>query len=213
MRGPYWTEILWAGNRIQVWSTALCQPPSIYAQCKDALAEIEIRRFEQYGDPDTADEFVVRRGTLRHLLSDFLGVAPTEILIDQSQGKPFLPNHMPEFSVSSSKDLALFAISASGPVGVDVEWIDAHFDFESVLNGSFSEREQKSLRGKAVEQFYEAWVRKEAAVKALGLGLSRSLADLEVMFADRVHSPGSPDLILRDFELPPGYRGALAHFR
>ncbi len=89
----------------------------------------------------------------------------------------------PHFSLSHSQHLALLAISPQGPVGADIE-ILRDFDADemrSMARTIMTPSEQVAFAGLLARPdqspapataFLTAWTRKEACVKALGLGLS-----------------------------------------
>jgi len=81
---------------------------------------------------------------------------------------------------------ALLACSRTAILGVDVEEKRPMKDREGIVNQFFSHREQKQWAGLVDDQkdeaFLIAWTRKEAYVKALGLGLSLDLDSFSVSF-------------------------------
>src|SRR4051812_36520623 len=88
----------------------------------------EVQRALKYRLTGPRHRFPLVRGGLRLLLSALLRCDARAIAIERTaEGKPQLraagepPLH---FNVSHSRDLALFAVCASAPVGVDVEYID-----------------------------------------------------------------------------------------
>jgi 4'-phosphopantetheinyl transferase len=87
-----------------------------------------------------------------------------------------------KFSLSHSKSIAVLAVDHSQPVGVDVE--DVRPIEAEVANGHFSATELTDLRGLQGEDwlagFYRCWTRKEAILKAEGVGLSRALDSFDV---------------------------------
>jgi 4'-phosphopantetheinyl transferase len=112
--------------------------------------------------------FVVGRGSLRYLLSGYLGQAPSVVrLAEGLNKKPYVetgagPSTL-HYNLSHAGDRVLIAI-ASSPVGVDIEAIDESFDFEELLPVGFSNKEAKLILQAANprEQFYRYWTRKEA---------------------------------------------------
>ncbi len=92
-----------------------------------------------------------------------------------AQGKPVLPADCPHFNLSHSDDLALLAVSASGPVGIDLEQIRPDLEWMPLARRYFHLDEWQALTGlppnQQREAFFAVWVRKEAWLKALGVGL------------------------------------------
>lgn len=101
-------------------------------------------------------------------------------------GKPSLaPEGNPErleFNLSHSGDLALLAVARGRAVGVDIARRDEGADHVGIAERYFSPVEKATLLalGGTAEAFYSTWTRKEAYVKATGLGLSRGLYSFDV---------------------------------
>lgn len=127
--------------------------------------------------------FVVRRARLRQLLGAAVGRAPAALVFaGSSHGKPLLADG-PPFSLSHSADMMLLAIG-EGDVGCDIEWIDPALDWPPLAETFFTATERAALAAlppaAARRAFFACWARKEAFVKALGLGLSYPLDAFEV---------------------------------
>jgi len=86
--------------------------------------------------------------------------------------------------MSSSKNIALFAVAREREVGVDIERINPTIAGESIPELFFSVRETSTLRALPEEiqarAFFDCWSRKEAYIKALGTGLSLALNSFDV---------------------------------
>lgn len=172
------------------------------------LTADEIARANGYGRPDLRTRFVARRGMLRTLLGNQLGEPPSHLVFENGMhGKPRLVGHNIEFSISSSGDEALVAISNKRPIGVDIEHIGPCFDYRALLSEHFTESEAPLIRDATA--FFKAWTRKEACAKAIGLGLSIPLASYEVADSPVILSDGRSATLL-DLIPPPGFAVALA---
>ena len=81
-----------------------------------------------------------------------------------------------EFNLSHSGDAVLVGVSLHSPLGVDIELVRDVPDFLTIAKRHFAPSEVEELLRLAPEQrregFYVTWTRKEAFVKALGLGFS-----------------------------------------
>jgi 4'-phosphopantetheinyl transferase len=167
------------------------------------------------------------RACLRLLLGAYLACPATEITLAATLGgKPILggpamPDRI-EFNVSHSDEWVLLGFSRGLPLGVDVER-RRELEFDDLVKGFFSprEREQWTRLGPAQrpDAFFAAWTRKEAYLKALGVGLARSLDSFAVAFdaasapallwcADDALAPQRWRIVAVD--LAPGYAAALA---
>jgi 4'-phosphopantetheinyl transferase len=136
-------------------------------------------------------------------------------------GKPFVAptpaiSAMPHVSVAHADDVVVVAVTAAGPVGVDVEPVDAaQFDGFDAVALSQVERAAQGLREPGAR--VRTWVRKEAVLKATGLGLTidpRSVVVSAAHEPPRVVGPPAGDDAahwqLRDVELTPGLACAVA---
>lgn len=127
--------------------------------------------------------FIVRRGRLRELLAAACKCRPGEINFSAgSFGKPRLAANGPCFSASHSGDFWAVALGER-ELGLDIEVIDPTFDRSGTI-GLFHPGEQQALAAlsdpAALHAFFACWTRKEAFVKAIGLGLSHPLECFEV---------------------------------
>lgn len=164
---------------------------------------------------------------LRWLLAAHLGAAPAEIRFhDGPYGKPALaaPGDVRglRFSASYSAELGLFAVARDIELGVDVERVRADVDVDQIAASLFSQGERAALRGLAgpvrIRAFFTCWTRKEAYVKALGVGLSLPLdsfdvsAGLELGRLPEHYSISGPAgaWSLGDVDVAAGYAAAIA---
>ncbi len=125
--------------------------------------------------------FLVCRGRLRQILSFYLSsagakVSPSEMTFQyQALGKPSLYGFDLRFSVSHSADLALMAFSPSWDVGIDLERVREDVGAERIVSRFFSQDQRKEFeetpQEKRLESFFRIWTRREACLKARGLGV------------------------------------------
>jgi phosphopantetheinyl transferase len=126
------------------------------------------------------------RGLLRELLGRYLRCAAADVeLAAGTNGKPELAvgaGQPPElfFNLSHSEHLALYAFTADGPVGVDVqarrsERPGATVDHIALARRAFGEHEAQRLSlvapARREWEFLRAWACHEAELKRLGAGL------------------------------------------
>ena len=119
--------------------------------------------------------FVAARAVLRRLFAEH-GIDPSVPLQYGAHGKPRLPGGaVLRFSISHTGETACVATSLGAEIGVDIERCEGADDAAALMRRFFSAREAAALdalgpaeRGRA---FYETWTRREAVLKALGLGL------------------------------------------
>ncbi|MEU8843662.1 4'-phosphopantetheinyl transferase superfamily protein [Streptomyces roseus] len=162
--------------------------------------------------------WVAARVGLRLLLGARQEVAPAAVRLERepcavcggADGRPVAPGSGLWFSVSHSSDLALLAFGAA-PLGVDVEALPEP-ELVSELAGWLHARETAELEaGPEAERpaaFARTWVRKEAYLKGLGVGLARDPA-LDYLGAGPVASAPS-GWEVADVAVPAGFAGAVA---
>jgi 4'-phosphopantetheinyl transferase len=166
---------------VEVWTAQLGDD-----QIDEAvLSDEELARAEHLRHVRDRVRFLAARTILRRLLSGYGAVAPEAIVLAASPaGKPSVKG-VPglHFSHARSGDLGAFAFAA-GPVGVDVERIRPFAERDLVAEQFFSQRERahlRELRDEAADTaFFRCWTRKEAYLKAVGLGIAHGLAAIDV---------------------------------
>lgn len=152
------------------------QIASIYTE---ALSEIELKkadRFLHFGDKK---KFIVSKYMLRNLLSKLISTTPASILFELTQHKKPAIKEKVEFNITHSNNIVLIAINKN-PVGLDIEFINKDFDYESLMPRVFNEPEQFYINSNnnRLIYFYLLWTRKEALLKATGEGLLDHLEEL-----------------------------------
>jgi 4'-phosphopantetheinyl transferase len=140
------------------------------------------------------------------LLGLYLDAEPAGLRISLSvHGKPSLDPPAISFNLSHSGAVALYAVSFSEEVGVDVELQRGTADVTAIAARTFDPREVANLQALGEREragaFLQAWVRHEAELKRLGVGLLRS--DLQP--SDRAAEPWIADL-----DVGPDAAGAVA---
>ena len=175
--------------------------------------------------PEARVRRLAARVALRRLLSRRLGL-PADALRFQfgPWGKPSIhPLHGSRivFNVSHAGDWVLIALGDAGDLGVDVEMVTDTTDHDMLAEQILSPCELSWYRKLPVCErrlgFYRAWVRKEAVLKAVGLGLSLEPQSFEVSGDSGWHRlislPGASgdDLVeVHAVEAPTGYVAAFA---
>jgi 4'-phosphopantetheinyl transferase len=180
----------------------------------------EIERARQYRLAADTDRVLLGAVLLRLAAARHLGSQPAGLAIDRTcgrcgaqHGRPQLPGSGLHASVSHSGDVVVVALTAAGPVGVDVEAVRA-IDFAPVADSVCTPAERGDVRTAA--GFYTCWTRKEAVLKATGEGLSRPMTDLQVSPPGaapvllRLGSTTLPPCQLADISVGDGYRACVA---
>lgn len=191
------------------------------------------------------DRHLLGRALSRLVLADRAGCAPEEVTFDLrcrsceeksrtgadgGRSGPEGPHGKPvpsgtargwEISVSHSGEWVALALTREVPVGVDVERISETRDLAGLAGYTLADDEQRAWNALAEKDragaFFGYWARKEALLKATGLGLSGGLRRVVVSRPDtgaRLVSwegGGGPGAAwLSDLDRGPEYRSALA---
>lgn len=149
--------------------------------CLAVLSDEERRRAPRLTSPSARREFVTARALLRQLLAMHTGEPASTLQFATGPcGKPALRGSQDlHFNLSHSHGAVLVAI-ASAEVGIDIERIEGTVDYDGVAEAMFSATEIGMLRSASASQrgavFFSIWTRKEAYLKATGLGFSSDLA-------------------------------------
>jgi 4'-phosphopantetheinyl transferase len=180
-------------STVDVWQVRLSGMLPIFGDLKAVLSLDEVERADKFYLQKDQERFIITRGTLRYLLSAYLGKSPVEISFQYSEyGKMSLslPLHASGlcFNLSHSADMAVIAMTYGREIGVDVEAVHSDIDFETLAREFFSPAEVKSLLALTPEArhrgFFECWCRKEAYLKARGEGLSYPLNGFTVWLTE-----------------------------
>ena len=186
----------------------------------------EQARADRFRQAIDRQRFLLGRGLIRALVGEHLQVDPADVVFaETAAGKPGIPGGEFEFNVSHSGDCILVAWSTGSEVGVDVEVMSSKTEasLSEIAGISFSADERAVLATTPpVEKaavFHRIWVRKEAIIKAEGVGLGGALQDFSVVcleggavrWSEVVPYPGSArSWRLVDLISPAGCFAALA---
>ncbi len=216
-----------AQDEVHVWRACLAAPTSVVEQLRQVLEPAEVTRAQRFYFEKDRWHWTVARGLLRTLLAGYLAVDPRAITFgSNAYGKPILEHPMPvpalHFNISHSHELALFAFAYGRHLGVDVEYMRAGIDYDELAKHSFSAYENTTLSSLSAEAkheaFFRCWTRKEAYIKARGMGLSLPLHlfDVELkadepvaLLASREDPQEVTRWTLRELLPGTGYAGAL----
>jgi 4'-phosphopantetheinyl transferase len=124
---------------------------------------------------------------IRRILALQLGVDPGGLEFDATAvGKPFLARSAQnlEFNLSHSGHHGLIAVAKDRSVGVDIEVLRPISDLLGTALQIATPREAKLLKqlptSQAHSTFFDLWTRKEAVLKAFGLGFLVDPREVEV---------------------------------
>ncbi|GJL56925.1 MAG: hypothetical protein NPIRA02_40570 [Nitrospirales bacterium] len=215
-------------QEIHVWRIFLQTGSEVLVRAfEDVLDVYEISRARKFFSPLHRRRFIVTHGACRFILAKYLGWCPEQVRFKYGElGKPRLviQDHARDlrFNLSHSHDYALLTVTLSREVGVDVELVCDSIECEDIASMACSPCEitllaqvPEPLRREA---FFICWTRKEAFLKAKGIGLNDSLKQVDVRgplrFSQKpflIDDPFSSEMVWTryDLEVHHGYQASL----
>jgi phosphopantetheinyl transferase len=185
----------------------------------------EFRHADQIRHELSRAEFVTARALLRVILGHCLGIGPRRVVLRKTAtGKPFVPDwcNPPRlrFNVSHSHGEILIAVARGFEIGVDVEPVRPLDDMDAVAAEFMTPGEALlyDISGeKKPETFFRVWTRKEALLKATGLGLQLPLRQTEslsrrvtIVRPNSLNQPRSSTCHVHSFETETGSLAAVS---
>ncbi|MBC8087894.1 MAG: 4'-phosphopantetheinyl transferase superfamily protein, partial [Phycisphaerae bacterium] len=154
------------------------------AAAQRVLSADEIAKADRFHFSRDRHRYIRSHFALRTILARYAGTRAGSLAFNAGEfGKPHLQagetTRSVEFNLSHSGDWAVVAV-ANRPVGIDVEQWDAGVEFLELATHFFSPAERAALGALApgpdlMQGFFQAWSRKEAYLKATGVGISDGL--------------------------------------
>jgi 4'-phosphopantetheinyl transferase len=175
-----------APDEVHLWAWSL-EPATLDLSADIGLLDHdELQRMQRFHFAPDRCRYAVAHANLRRILGAYLCQPAEKIrFLAHRFGKPELANEDQSplnFNLSHSKTIALLAVAHGQPVGVDVE--DIHPIEPEVAETHFSAAELSQLSGLEGDAwltgFYRCWTRKEAILKAEGVGLHLALDSFDV---------------------------------
>ena len=177
------------------------------------LNEDERARAARYIPEASRRQFTAARAQMRQVLGALLRREPAELRFNfGAYGKPSLADGDLCFNLSHSAGLALLGVSRTQEIGVDIKSTHRVVEYDQLAPRFFAATEAAALaalpaseRGRA---FFSIWTRKEAYIKACGMGLSLPLQDFSVSH-DHPATLSAEGWSIRALDPGPGYAAAL----
>ncbi len=182
---------------VHVWHLPLSIDDVRLEQCLQVLATDETERAARFAFPYLRQRYIAAHGMLRLILGAMLNRDPAGLEFRKGDhGKPYLPGGELQFNLSHSNEQGLLAVTRRAEIGVDIEGMSRKLDTGGIAERFFSAREAEELFSLEAEAqrhgFFNLWTRKEAWLKATGIGISEGLNKVE--FNCR---PGDPARLVR----------------
>ncbi len=187
--GQMGTKVKLNRDELHVWLASTEIGSQRLGELERTLSADEIARAGRFHFERDRKNFVGRRGILRAVLASYLETRPSALrFLYNKFGKPRLADSREvrnlSFNLSHSNEVILIAVAIDRDVGVDVELIDNSVPSEEVAKRFFSVNEIAALEAMPqplrLAGFFGCWARKEAYIKARGMGLSISLDSFDV---------------------------------
>ncbi len=173
------------GN-VEVWSY-LTHARGDLASARTILDEAERDRATRFRFEPDHRRFVQRHAFARVVLAGYLGCDPARIAFRIAPGgKPRIDGCDDlSFNLSHDDDLTVLVVGDGRPVGVDVERVRPVDAVDQLVVGLFTPNEVGTVCAAPLAArsltFLDLWTRKEAVVKAMGVGLSLPLDEFTVL--------------------------------
>lgn len=207
-------------STIHIWHTRLEKHTNKYMLFQSWLAPEEKIHAEKLAIPYRRD-FIIARAVLRDLLAYYSKQCPQNLKLTHSvSGKPFLINSEQriEFNLSHSKNILMYAFTIDTPIGIDIEYINHRIYIDKIAYRflpAYEYDQLQLLQGiKKLEEFFNAWVRNEALIKAMGNSLQTHPHSRYKLSQTNTLEPQKKDInplyTISNLSLYPGFSTAIA---
>lgn len=172
-------------DAVQLWFVRPPAEPGATERLRRLLSPDEVARAARFRLEADRAGYVGLHAAARIVLGARCGRSPASLAFHRLEGhKPVLADADGlHFSLSRSRGIALIGV-ATAPLGVDVEVIRPMPDSHAIARRFFAPGEAAALAelpaAERLEAFFACWSRKEAFVKAIGLGLAAPLDRFEL---------------------------------
>jgi 4'-phosphopantetheinyl transferase len=187
----------------------------------DLLNAEEQARGARFRSAAHRQQYLTVHTVLRLALGAVLRIPPAEVRFARTPaGKPYLVDHAFSFNLSHSAGRALIALARQGQIGIDLEHPDHLGEPDTLSERVLTPAERPAWLAlppteRAVALLH-CWTRKEAILKAIGLGLPGGMEHIVLgesplrIIGDRTALPSLAGLQIRDLPVDAGYGATLA---
>lgn len=175
-----------APGTAHIWYTTIADGERYAERYEGFLDDIELARAERFRFAADRMRYVVGHGMLRRILGHYLRTPPATVRMERGpHGKPYLESGRLFFNMSDTKDAVMVAVAPDQEIGADIETMARSVDHGAVAQHYFTPEEVTWIMdGKPARlgkrRFLELWTRKEAVLKASGVGIMEDLRVLRV---------------------------------
>jgi len=157
---------------------------SRYLDLKTHITNVEKSIADKFHFDKDRETYISCHALLRLIIAKKLNTKPLKIIFkNETNKKPYLPGNPLYFNITHTREAFAFGISKHLYVGIDLEKINLRMDFYSIIETFFSNREREFIlqsQSGARNRFFLLWTRKEALLKALGIGIINTPPQVEV---------------------------------
>lgn len=197
-------------NYIHIWSFYI---QNLSEEYYHHLLKLSPHKIIKEVAPYRKTEDKIRKMVGRLLLQK--AIAETELPSDYYEKIKRTKNNKPyidgwyNFNLSYSEKFVVLCFSPNSQVGIDIEY-KKPLKFKFILDSfHLNEKKKIKLSSYPLVDFYDIWVRKEAILKAQGIGLSEGLNKVDC--TDNSISFKNEQWTLQNIELNKNYTCYIAH--
>ncbi|HEY3328725.1 MAG TPA: 4'-phosphopantetheinyl transferase superfamily protein [Capsulimonadaceae bacterium] len=175
---------------------------AVHGAVRGYLTPHDQQRADRFVHDSDRDAWVTARGALRHVLSGYLSIEPSDVRFGVLEhGKPVLigsdcvyerlaakhdgSSASVQFNLSHTSGFALIGVTLGNPIGVDIEKMNRTIDPLDLAPAVFASDETDAVREShpqdRLRRFLEIWTMKEAWLKMVGCGLVDDLASHSIL--------------------------------
>ena len=212
-------------NTIHIWKINYSDFDNEESALLNNLSKQETNRANKFYFSIDKKRYLLTRALLKNILSRITDTPARQLHFKFNEhGKPYLESfkHI-YFNISHSGDIGLLAVTDCAAIGIDVEQYRKRLQLREIAERFFSKYETDILLNlpdnQKISAFFSCWTRKEAFIKALGLGLTLPLKNFDVTLQPaekaklveiRHKNEKAADWTLKDIPLENDYAAAYA---
>jgi 4'-phosphopantetheinyl transferase len=163
-----------------------------YPELENYISTEEKLRADKFHFLEDRNTYLICHGLLRSIISKNLKIDPLEVVFRYDMNnKPGLYGNPLYFNITHVRGAFAFIISKYYTVGIDMENVDRNIDLVPLIDTIFSNEERDFVLRSEVnnlENFFLLWTRKEALLKAIGIGIVANLSQIGVSQNENVVS-------------------------
>jgi len=215
-------------NETHIWVVDLDQWSLSCLEAMQALPETEAKKARRFRFETHRNRYIKGHFILRSLIGMYLDIGFYDDEFHANRyGKPAVQTSHEDssihFNISNSENIYACAFSQHSDIGIDIEKIHDLQDMDRIIAEFFSDQEKRRFHSlpepNRRRTFFKYWARKEALLKAMGMGLSYPMNKVDVITGDENSSQlitkvGDSDIsnqwTLLDMDICAGFTSALA---